>query len=301
MSNWILNNISLKVGAILASVLLWLHVVTERKAYESVDVPIRFQSISDSLIVVDVSDSTVTFQLETKIKQLILLNLFGHPYMDVDLDDVKKGENRIELSKDWIVLPSWRPLNVDRIIVPSEITVKTELQDRKKVPVNAILEGSLQEGYFVKTVETNPDSITLIGGKNSLETIKEVNLEPVDVEGKTGSFSSRKRVVVPEGGFKALQTEVKVNIVCEKFVTRTFSDIKVILKDKENYSVIPASIDVTVAGPENIVKNINSSRIKAYVDSKGKRENIIPYFNLPDGIVFKSCNPRRVEIRKIGE
>lgn len=297
MSNWILNNIPLKIGAILVAVLLWLHVVTERKAFEVMDVPILFESLSDSMVVVEVSDSTATFQLETKIKQFILLDLFGHPYMKVNLVDVEKGENKIELSKDWIVLPSWRPLNVDKIVFPREIMVKTEIKGRKKVAVKAKTEGSPFEGYFVKSVDTDPDSVMLIGGKNILETVSQVELEPVDISEKNISFSIMKSVIVPEGGFQPLKKDVKVNVIFEKFISRTFSDIRVILKGNENYGVIPESIDVTVAGPESIIKNINSSQIKAYVEFKGKKENIIPYFNLPDGIVFKSCNPRRVKIR----
>lgn len=301
MSNWILNNIFLKIGAILAAVLLWFHVITEREAFETIDVPIKFESLSDSLIIVEISDSSSTFQLETKIKQLILLNLFGRPYMSVDLNNIKKGENRIELSKEWIILPSWRPLKVDRIVVPREIEVKTEIKDRKKVPVKTVIEGSPEEGCFVKTIEVDPDSIELIGGEKSLETIKEVSIEPVNIAGKSGNFLAMKNIIVPAGGFQTLQKEVKVNVVFEKFVTRTFSDVEIILKTEANYSVVPASIDVTVAGPENLLKDIDSSDIKAYVDFKDEKEKVIPYFNLPDGIVFKTCKPRRVEIRKIGE
>ncbi|TES93797.1 MAG: hypothetical protein E3J87_01555 [Candidatus Cloacimonadota bacterium] len=297
MAKWILSNIPLKIGSVIIAILLWFHVISERWVFETVNAPVRFQNLSENLVIVDIADREVTFLIETKVKQLILLNLFGHPFMKVDLSNVVQGKNNIELSKNLISLPSWRPLDIKGKISPEQLTIEIEEKDEKKVPVKVIIKGTPQGGRFVKKITVEPDSIVLIGGKKRLKKLKEIETDTVDISKKEKNFDVTEQLIIPDGGFSSRTDKVRVNIFFERYVTKTVIGVKIVLKGIGDYDVYPETIDVTVEGADTLLGNLSRNDIKAYVDIKGNKKNVIPYFNLPEGIVFKSCEPQRVEVK----
>lgn len=297
MAKWILGNIPLKIGSVIIAILLWFHVISERWVFETVNAPVRFQNLSENLVIVDIADREVTFLIETKVKQLILLNLFGHPFMKVDLSNVVQGKNNIELSKNLISLPSWRPLDITGKISPEQLTIEIEEKDEKKVPVKVIIKGTPQGGRFVKKITVEPDSIILIGGKKRLKKMKEIETDTVDISKKEKDFDVTEQLIIPDGGFSSRTDKVSVNILFERYVTKTVTGVKIVLKGIGDYDVYPETIDVIVEGADTLLGNLSSNDIKAYVDIKGNKKNVVPYFNLPEGIVFKSCEPQRVEVR----
>ncbi len=297
MAKWILSNIPLKIGSVIIAILLWFHVISERWVFETVNAPVRFQNLSENLVIVDIADSEVTFLIETKVKQLILLNLFGHPFMKVDLSNVVQGKNNIELSKNLISLPSWRPLDITGKISPEQLTIEIEEKDEKRVPVKVIIKGTPQGGRFVKKITVEPDSIILIGGKKRLKKMKEIETDTVDISKKEKDFDVTEQLIIPDGGFSSRTDKVRVNIFFERYVTKTVIGVKIVLKGIGDYDVYPETIDVIVEGADTLLGNLSSNDIKAYVDIKGNKKNVIPYFNLPEGIVFKSCEPQRVEVK----
>lgn len=297
MTKWMLNNIPLKIGSVIIAMLLWFHVVTERVVYETVEAPFRFQNLPKNLVIVEASSNGVTFQIKTKIKQLILLNLFGHPFVKVDLSNAVRGKNKIKLSKDWIFLPSWRPLDITGLVSPKQLMIQTEKKDAKKVLVRVALKGKPREESYVKEITVEPDSIIIIGGKKRLRKIREIFTDTVDVSRKDKGFTIDSPLIMPEGGFSSQTDRVKVNIQFERYATKVLSGVRIILKGDENCEVYPATIDVTVRGPENLLSSLGASDIKAYIDVKGPQKNISPYFNLPEGIVFESSKPQKVDVR----
>ncbi len=297
MAKWIFNNISLKIGSIIIAVLLWFHVASERLVFKTEEAPIKFRNLPENLVIVNNVDRDVSFQIKTKVKQLILLNLFGHPYINIDLSEAVPGTNKIELMEDWIVLPSWRPLEIIRIVNPKELLLETENVVMKMVAVKTVIKGDPQEGNYIKKITIEPDSIMLIGGKGKIKKVKEIETDTIYISKYKDDFKVDKMLSMPDGGFSSETKQVIVSIVFEKYITKILTGVKVILKGNDNYEIYPETIDVSVAGPKNLIRSLSSSDIKVYVDVKDAEKGIIPYFNLPEGIVFKSCKPQRVEVR----
>jgi len=297
MVRWIFNNIPLKIISIILALLLWFHVVTERRVEETIEAPVLFSNLPANLIIVKGTDVKVNFRVVTKVKQLILLEFFGHPFMNVDLSNVVLGENTIASSVESIALPSWRPLDITGIIVPKDFTIVTEEKVHKKVVVNVVMNEKPQEGIFIKNVVAEPESIILIGGDKKLKNVNEVLTDTVNISGKKDDFTIEKQIIIPDGSFSTKTDKIKVSIIFKHFSTKRLMGVKLIIKGDENYELFPKLIDVDVSGPENLIRDLSPSDIKAYVDSKGSERFVTPYFNLPEGIVFKSSNPSTVEIR----
>jgi|GEM_PF-4768691 len=298
---WIFNNIALKIGALLIAILLWFHVVTEKVVYETVEAPIRYQNLPDTLVIVGTSADAISFQIKTKVKQLILLNLFGHPFTRINLEKVKKGKNQIEPSVNWLVLPSWRPLDIIGVISPEEVSVETEKKNSKKIAVIATIVGTPEKGYFLKEITINPDSVNLNGGKKRLRKINEIGTDTIDVSKRTMGLEVDASLIMPGKGFSSKTEKVKVNIVFEKCEKKTLYGVNIILKGKENYEVYPESLNVTVTGPEEILDKITATDIEAFVDIKGFQVQAVPFFNLPKGVVLESYEPQKVKVRTKGK
>lgn len=298
MARWILSNISLKIGSIVIALLLWFHVVTERWVVETVTAPIKFQSLPADLVVVNNVREEVQFQVRTKIKQLILLNYFGNPFMRIDLSEITRGSNTVELSEDLIVLPSWRPLEVVNVVSPKKIAIEAETKDEKKVPVIPVYTGTPLEGNAMKSIEVVPDSIVLLGGESKLRGVHEASTDTIDISGRHEHYSVETGIVFPEGGYTSETEVVMAHITFERYRSKTLSGIEVTLKGDGNLSVFPGSLEVTVMGPETLLNEVTSKDIRVFVDAQGPGTDIVPFFNLPDGIAFKSCNPSRVEVRE---
>ncbi len=301
MARWILSNISLKIGSVFIALLLWLHVVTERWVVETVSAPVKLEQLSAELVVVNDIQEEVRFQVRTKVKQLLLLNCFGNPFMRIDLSGANTGANTVELSEDLIVLPSWRPLEVVSIVGPKQISVETETRAEKMVPVKPVYKGTPLEGNFMRRIEVIPDSIELVGGVSKLRGVREVLTDTIDITGRHDRYSIEIGIILPGSGYMSETKVVTATIRFERYRLKTFSGIAATLKGEGNLTVFPESLEVTVMGPETLLDKVTSADIKVFIDARAPGTNIVPFFNLPDGIAFKSCNPSRVEVRERGE
>jgi len=297
MTKWLFNNLSLKIGSLLIAILLWFHVVTEKQVTEAINSPIRLQNLPKNLVITKTSSDTVTFRIKTKIKQLILLELFGHPFMNVDISHTTWGKNSIKLSSKWIVLPSWRPLDITEIVNPKQLIIITDKKSTKTTEVKPILKGKPHENYFVKAVRVKPDSVELIGGKQNLKKIKVLLTDTIDISNREKNFTVDVPLIMPGEGFSTKAKTVMVTIHLEKYQLKTFYGIPITLKGEGNYTVEPSSIDVTVKGSVALLNNLKPGDIKVFVDVQNTQKEIIPYFNLPAGVFLETSKPQKVKLR----
>ncbi len=301
MTRWIFSNFALKIGSVVIAALLWLHVVTERWVVETVTASIKFQDLPEDLVVVNDVETEMRFQVRTKVKQSILLTYFGNPFMRIDLSTITHGSNTINLADELIVLPSWRPLEIVGIVGSKRIAIETDTKAEKTVLVRPIFTGTPLEGNYIKTFRVIPDTIVLVGGEAKIRKVKEIHTDTVDVTGRHESYSVEVGLVIPEGGFSSTTEMVTAHMIFERYASKTLLGVEITLKGNEDLSVFPGSLEVTVMGPESLLEEITSNDIRIFVDAKGPGTNIMPFFNLPKGIAFKSCNPPRVDVREENE
>jgi YbbR domain-containing protein len=298
MTRWIFSNIALKIGSVAIALLLWFHVVTERWVVETVTAPIKYQGLAEDLVVVNEVQTEVRFQVRTKVKQLILLDYLGNPFARIDLSTVTQGSNVIDLSGEFIVLPSWRPLEVMGIVGPKSIAIETDSRAEKTVAVKPQFSGTPLEGNFIKTIRLVPDTVVLIGGQTQIRKVKEVYTDTIDVAGRHEKCSIETGIMLPEPGFTSTTEMVTVQLTFERYRLKTLSGVPITLKGNRHLVVLPGSLEVTVMGPESLLEEVASKDIKVFVDAKAPGTAVVPFFNLPDGIAFKSCDPPRVEVRE---
>lgn len=154
--------------------------------------------------------------------------------------------------------------------------VEIKVSKGKSVKVNVVTTGQLPNGLKLKSIESNKKFVEILGPKEILDTISEVNSTPLNLSSINESKDVSIGIVIPEG-LKLSQGEdyitVKVNVI--KFATKDFNIKYSITGGIEGVKVTPAkdTIKVTISGYENELGNVTADNIKASIDVSAFKED----------------------------
>lgn len=153
--------------------------------------------------------------------------------------------------------------------------VEIKVSKGKSVKVNVVTTGQLPNGLKLKSIESNKKFVEILGPKEILDTINEVNSTPLNLSSINESKDVSLGIVIPEG-LKLSQGEdyitVKVNVI--KFATKDFNIKYSITGGIEGVKVTSAkdTIKVTISGYENELGNVTADNIKASIDVSAFKE-----------------------------
>lgn len=154
--------------------------------------------------------------------------------------------------------------------------VEIKVSKGKSVKVNVVTTGQLPNGLKLKSIESNKKFVEILGPKEILDTISEVNSTPLNLSSINESKDVSLGIVIPEG-LKLSQGEdyitVKVNVI--KFATKDFNIKYSITGGIEGVKVTPAkdTIKVTISGYENELGNVTADNIKASINVSAFKED----------------------------
>ena len=90
----------------------------------------------------------------------------------------------------------------DVTIDPAEIIVRTKLKKKTQtvtVPVKIAYKGTLPDGLKITSSTVNPFKVTVSGAPSVIDGLKELELEPVDLEKITQNATVPVKILLPEG------------------------------------------------------------------------------------------------------
>lgn len=159
----------------------------------------------------------------------------------------------------------------------SSISVSMDVYPMKEIAIGAnpdsIITGQPADGYVVKSVEIQPDTLTVAADQELLDSIDVLHIDPISVEGASQSFSVRSKVS-RLSAFKSISAEeVYVTVtVEEESVSAWVDDVRIsyVNKGEGLYMVAPPeSIRVYVTGPRSEVEKLQETGFIAIVDLQG--------------------------------
>lgn len=156
-------------------------------------------------------------------------------------------------------------------VLLSQKTANAEIRvsKGKSVKINVVTTGQLPNGLKLKSVESNKKFVEILGPKEILDTINEVNTTPLDLSSITENKDVSLGIIIPEG-LRVSQGEdyiiAKVNVI--KFATRDFNIKYSITGAIEGVKVTPAkdTVKVSISGYEDEIGNVTADNIKASID-----------------------------------
>ena len=160
----------------------------------------------------------------------------------------------------------------------SSISVSIDIYPCRDIPVSSdnesIIVGTPAEGYELQAVNVQPETIQVAAERELLDSLTELVIEPISVEGASQSFSA-KSTVTQLSDFKNVSSEqVYVNVtIGEERVDDVIDNVRVVFKGKDESLV--ATYDkplVYVNGTQSAIEALEEKGINLSVDLTGLEE-----------------------------
>ncbi len=158
----------------------------------------------------------------------------------------------------------------------SSITVGVDVYPTRELPISTAIEDVVQgtpaEGYEVTNVSIQPQSVTVAADKQLLESLTELLIQPVDVEGASQTFSQRTRIVALNDFMDISTEQVYVTVTIEEVRATAWADVDLVFTnypDDMTCTFTDADFRVQVSGPASRVAALEESGVEAVVDLSG--------------------------------
>ena len=204
-----LENLGLKIAAVLLSVALWFFATSRGQSEISIDVPLVFRNIPSGLEMIDNNIKTISLNIkgqERLIKNIKLSDIGVY----IDLSKAKKGKSIYYVTRDNIkLLHGITVLNIN----PSSVKVIIEDTITKTVKVTPVIIGEPEKGYYVKSVEVAPQIVVIEGIRSQVRKFNTIKTESLDITGSNETFTQELKLDLTGKNIRAKINDIKVKVV----------------------------------------------------------------------------------------
>lgn len=288
------RRLPLMIASLLMAIILWLLVIAEEKIEAGFMVPLVFNNIPSTVVIDEPPMATVYVQIRGS-KQAVENILPQQIGTHIDLSMARPGDEFVQITPQNVVLP---PGLTVLGVYPPYLDLK--FLAKRPVPIKVRVIGKPAEGYEIKKITATPDKVEIVGSLRRVESIKEVNTYPVDIDGFKRSLRIKAEFVQPGGDVRLLElkpTEVKVDVAARK-TRKTFEGVPV--KGVLDLEIEPDKVTVVVEGDVNLLKDLNADQIEVEVDAEAggdSAETVSLRTKVPPGVSLISLTPGQVSVR----
>jgi YbbR domain-containing protein len=303
--DYVLENTSLKVLALLITGVLWLSVASRPVSQVALNGAIEFSlPESPALTVSKYDTATARVYLEGPREALDTLRA-GQLTVTADMTAVEPGVRVIPLK----VEPGRNglPLNV-RVekIEPPRIRVTVERMIEREVTITPRWEGESPPGSEVIDWRITPPTVKIAGAESQMREITGVSTETVRLTDKTGTFSEQVAIDIGSPNLnisgdspRKVMLTVKVGEVRKE---RVIDDVPVALFGAPARArAMPRFVKVTVYGARSILAGMTVADLSVGVEYQGPTRIFTPSVTLSPGladrVVVRSVEPKTVRVR----
>lgn len=239
----------LKFVSICLAFVLWYYVGGEDRVDKNVMVPIEIINLPRDLVISNQFKKEIEVSVSGP-RSLILDMSNSAVTRQVDLSDAVPGTMVIENSNQHIPVP--RGITVQRV-KPSSIILSLDKLIQKEFPVTAKTVGQVANGYFLKTLKTDPDVITITGPRTILMPLDELYSKAINLEGVKESALLQVPLELEPAIVDLIgETSVTADLVIGvETVTKTMTGVKVhMVIDGVLRKVIPEMVKITANIPK---------------------------------------------------
>lgn len=159
-------------------------------------------------------------------------------------------------------------------IVPKTVDATlTITSPSKEVPIKIVPKGDISVGKSIKSIVPSSTSVIVYGEEEAVNKVNSIEI-PIDVADLTDDKTYNITLTKPNGITELSVKTITVKVEVDSSVSKEFKDIPITTENlNSKYKVQAMSeadskVDVVVKGSSDIVNNIDSSSIKAFIDLK---------------------------------
>ncbi|WP_139905819.1 CdaR family protein [Clostridium thermarum] len=186
-------------------------------------------------------------------------------------------------------------------ISPQIVNVVIPVKRTKTVKINVETIGNIATGMILEGIEAVPATIDIAGEDEVLESITEVNTEPIDLALITEDKTIEVKLIL--NGFTTVKGEnsisVKVNVDNIKQMNLSPKIKFENLGDNLEYTADTDSVSLVLMGAESLMQRITEASIQCTVDlsNLGEGTHSVPIsIKVPDGVKIESASPHNIDV-----
>ena len=266
------RDLGLKVLAIALAVLLWRTVAGDPMAERGLKVPLELENVPDSVEILGELPDEVEVRLRGPSAVLRRLEA-GEVAAIIDLESERWGSRLFDMTADRV---RGAPPGVQVTqVIPSTVSLTLEDAGSRVVPVVPVVEGEPAPGFVVGRVVADPSTVAVVGPLSLLRQLTEAITEPLDVTNASVPLEESLTVGLADPNLR-LETPGAARVTVEIVrapVERTLIEVPVRVRNAPSElsaRVTPESITVTVYGPPEQMRGLDSSMVGAFVDLAGR-------------------------------
>jgi YbbR domain-containing protein len=188
------TNIGWKLLSLAAAVALWFSVASEPELATLRSVPVEYKGPPDDLEISSNFVEDVVLEMRGPSSRLRDLR-DARPAVVLDFSSVHQpGERTFTIDSSNASLP--RGIQLVRSI-PEQLRFRFEHRTTRQVPVDVRLSPP-HDGYAVASVQVTPPALSVTGPESSVERMRAINTDPVDISGVIASQQYRVNTYLTE-------------------------------------------------------------------------------------------------------
>lgn len=289
----------LKLGATVLAVFLW--VLATMSGTENIRLPVdlRITGLRPDLMVMEKSAEKIDVTVVGTSKVINALTSDQIKF-SLDLSGIRGPEERA-----MMILPEYfsSPPGTEVVSVkPSSVALRIANKSVVAVPVNLQLKGRIAPDFMMVSKVVEPDVIQLRGPESLLRDVKEVETEPVSVEGANQPFTSRAYLIPVHPLVSFLEHEsvlVKIDVRERVRTLKLYSVPIQQIPPERPVTIVPPKINVDITGPVSVLREVREEDVVGVVDVMDLGEGTYlrtPRLSIPEGTSVKSRDPDKVTI-----
>ncbi|MCI5130132.1 MAG: hypothetical protein D3904_01115 [Candidatus Electrothrix sp. EH2] len=246
------KDLLLKLLSLALGILIWFLAVGTDQMDASMDIPIEVLNLPKNLVIYNQYRKEVSVTLRGP-RGIIQEVRNRPPSLLLDLSEAKP--DTIVLSTESLSLPLPSGISVLRM-QPASITLSIDKLVERDIPLTAVTEGDVAEGYVLQDVLLNPDKISVAGPESLVVQEKTLKTYVINLSDLNHSTTLPVHLdLSPEFMDLIGETTVVAKlVVADKFVEKEIPNIPINIRDTEHEArVKPDSITVVARIPEKLI------------------------------------------------
>ena len=312
------NQIKRLLYSFVIAFIFWFFIKSEDTYSVTTSIPLVARNLQEQKTYKEEVPESIIVSLKGSGRAFIWLRFFDNFYEDykavIDLSSIA-DEYNFELDQYYknnpekIVLPTSLDLEFVEVISPRNIKINLDQYLVKKVPIMSEIMVTTSAGYIQVGEVFSPDSISIGGPQEIVDTIDFVKTQKDTLVDLVSSVESEFIIINPNRVVdfdpKKVKGFINIQPISETIVTGI--PVKLINKPNDiNVFVNPATVSLTIVGGLDQIAKIGSTDIEVLINFEKSwspdKQFYSPEVKIPDSILeWKDLSPNNLEILVIKE
>lgn len=267
----LLDNIWLKVIALVVGLLLWFHVVTEKDYNHRLRLPITEIILGEDMILADTPPDSITVIVSASGKQL-LRRKWRARGVKIHATQEPVGRRTFNLTTANTSLSNvGNQVSLLEIVSSTSFLLNIDHKGEKNVTVTPDIITIPDDGFVVSRIsDPEPSEVKLIGARSLLHRITSVSTKHKEVTGLRNNVTLVLPLAPPPGyGMVLTPDSVTITIEIVAVKTRVFEDIPIVVYHAPPTKTVvtaPATLRIELTGPPEEVDVLHQNALIASAD-----------------------------------